>query len=161
MTATWVREGERKRIPYENPQRRRYNTLVLYAPEGPAPALDWYGSPHHLTADHLLGFLLVRPPCPVPLVIVLDNASFHRGLDVQEALPALWARRIYLYYLPPYSPELNEAERLFRTVKHYELPERTYPSLPALAAAVETAFARCETRLFAQHQTETQPRLAA
>lgn len=161
MTATWVRRGERKRIPYENPQRRRYNTLVLYAPEGPAPALDWYGSPAHLTADHLLGFLVLRPPCPVPLVIVLDNASFHRSLDVQEALPALWARRIYLYYLPPYSPELNDAERLFRTVKHYELPERTYPSLPALADAVETAFARCETRLLAQHQTETQPRLAA
>jgi hypothetical protein len=41
VTYSWVRRGERKRVPYENPQRRRYNTLVLYAPEGPAPALDW------------------------------------------------------------------------------------------------------------------------
>jgi hypothetical protein len=30
----------------------------------------------------------------VPLVIALDNASFHRSRDIQDALPAVWARRI-------------------------------------------------------------------
>jgi transposase len=159
VTYSWVRRGERKRVPDENPQGRRYNTLVLYAPDGPAPALDWYGTRHHLTADDLLGFLLVRRPCPVPLVVVLDNASFHRGLDVQEALPTLWARGIDLYYLPPYSPELNDAERLFRRIKHHELPERAYTPLTALVDAVEGAFTRCEAELLAQHQI--QPRLAA
>jgi putative transposase len=159
VTYSWVRQGERKRVPYENPQGRRYNALVLYAPEGPAPALDWYGTKHHLTADDLLGFLLVRPPCPVPLVVALDNASFHRRLDVQEALPALWARGIYLYYLPPYSPELNDGERLFRRIKHHELPERTYTPLTALVDAVDAAFTRCAVELWAKHLI--QPRLAA
>ena len=146
-------------MPYENPQGRRYNTLVLYARAGPAPALDWCGTRHHFTADDLLGFLLVRPPGPVPLVIALDNASFHRSLDVEEALPALWARRIYLYYLPPYSPELNDAERLFRHVKHHELPERAYTPFAALEQAVDAAFTRCEEKLWLKHQI--QPRLAA
>jgi putative transposase len=159
VTYSWVRPGERKRVPYENPQGRRYNTLVLYAPAGPAPALDWWGTRQHLTADDLLGFLLARPPCPVPLVVVLDNASFHRSLEVQEALPALWARGIYLYYLPPYSPELNDAERLFRHVKHHELPERAYTPFAALEQAVDAAFTRCEDTLLAKHQI--QPRLAA
>ena len=159
MTYSWVRRGERKRIPYENPQGRRYNVLALYAPDGPAPALDWYGTRHHLTADDLLGFLLVRPPSPVPLVVVLDNASFHRSGVVQEARPALWARGIHLYYLPPYSPELNAAERLFRRLKHHELPARTYTPFTALVDAVEGAFARCEAELLAQ--PSTQPRLAA
>jgi putative transposase len=159
VTYSWVRPRERKRVPYENPQRRRYNTLVLYAPDGPAPALDWYGTRQHLTADDLLGFLVVRPPSPVPLVVVLDNASFHRSRDVQEARPALWARGIYLYYLPPYSPELNDVERLFRTIKHHDLPERTYTPLTALVDAVEGAFARREAHLLVQHSL--QPRLAA
>jgi putative transposase len=159
VTYSWVRPGERKRVPYENPQGRRYNTVVLHAPAGPAPALDWYGTRHHLTAEDLLGFLLVRPPCPVPLVVVLDNASFHRSREVREALPALWARGIYLYYLPPYSPELNDVERLFRRIKHQELPERAYTPLTALVDAVEGAFVRCEADLLAQHQI--QPRLAA
>ena len=53
-------------------------------------------------------------------------------------------------YLPPYSPELNAVERVFRTIKHHELPERTYPTLTKLTAAVEAAFARQETKLLAQ-----------
>ena len=159
MTYSWVRAGERKRVPFENPQGRRYNTLVLYAPAGPAPALDWAGTRHHFTADDVLGFLLARPPGPVPLVVALDNASFHRSWEIQEALPALWARGIYLYYLPPYSPELNEAERLFRHIKHHELPERVYTPVAVLEQAVDAALTRCEEILLAEHLI--QPRLAA
>ena len=48
------------------------------------------------------------------LVSVLDNASLHHSRGVQEALPRLWARRVYFYFLPPYSPELNEIEAVFR-----------------------------------------------
>jgi hypothetical protein len=100
MTATWVRRGERHRVPYENPQGRRYNTLVLYAPRGVQPAWDWIGKPRAFTAEDLIHFLLERPPCPVPLVIVLDNASLHRSHAIQNALPRLWARGIYLFFLP-------------------------------------------------------------
>src|SRR3954468_18636110 len=87
VTATWVRRGERKRVPYENPQGRRWNTLVLYAPTGVQPAWDWIGKPRAFTAEDFVAFLLERPPCPVPLVIVLDNASLHRSQAVRAALP--------------------------------------------------------------------------
>ena len=110
MTATWVRRGERQRVPYENPQRRRYNPLVLYAPRGVQPAWDWICKPRAFTAEDLIHFLLERPACPVPLVIVLDNASLHRSQAVRAALPRLWARGIYFYFLPAYSPELNAIE---------------------------------------------------
>jgi hypothetical protein len=149
-----VPHGERKRIPYENPQRRRYHGMALYAPSGPAPFFDWYGRTTHLTSDELIGLLAVRQRTAVPLIVVLDNASFHRSLDVQDASRELWKRRIYLYYLPPYSPELNAVERVFRTIKHQELPERTYPTLARLTTAVETAFARQEAKLLAQHPTQ-------
>ena len=76
--------------------------------------------------------------------------GFHLRMD---------ARRIYLYYLPPYSPELNDAERLFRHVKHHELPERAYTPFAALEQAVDAAFTRCEEKLWLKHQI--QPRLAA
>ena len=61
--------------------------LVLYAPRGVQPAWDWIGKPRAFTAEDLIHFLLERPPCPVPLVIVLDNASLHRSHAVQDALP--------------------------------------------------------------------------
>jgi hypothetical protein len=121
--------------------------MALYAPTGPAPFLDWHGRPTHLGSDEVIGLLAVRPRTALPLIVVLDNASFHHSLDIQDAIPALWKRRIYLYYLPPYSPELNAIERVFRTIKHHDLPERTYPTLHQLTTAVEAAFARQEARL--------------
>ena len=125
---------------------------------GPAQFLDWHGRSTHLTSDEVLGLLAVRQRTDRPLIVVLDNASFHHALDVQDAIPERWKRGVYLYYLPPYSPERNRIERLFRTIKHYDLPERTYPTLDQLTAAVEAAFARQEAKL---PPPATPPRLAA
>ena len=157
MSMSWVRAGERKYVPYENPERRRYNTLALYAPDGVQPAFDWIGSPRAFTGPDLVAFLLERPPCPVPLVIVLDNASLHHSRVVQEALPRLWERRIYFYFLPPYSPELNEIEAVFRGIKHCDLPERVYTPLAALEAAVDAAYTRFEEKLLAQSSYQLRP----
>ena len=154
---SWVRAGERKVVPYENPQRRRYNTLVLYAPDGVQPAFDWIGSPRAFTGPDLVHFLLERPPCPVPLVVVLDNASLHHSRVVQVALPQLWAKRIYFYFLPPYSPELNEIEPVFHVITHCDLPERVYTPLAALEAAVDDAYTRFENPLLAQPSDQLRP----
>ena len=157
MSLSWVRAGERKSVPSENPQRRRYNTLALYAPDGVQPAFDWIRSPRAFTGLDLVEFLLERPPCPVPLVIVLDNASLHHSRVVQEALPRLWAKRIYFYFLPPYSPELTEIEAVFRVIKHCDPPERVYTPLAALEAAVDGAYTRCEAKLLAQSSHQLRP----
>jgi putative transposase len=157
VSMSWVRAGERKVVPYENPQRRRYNTLALYAPDGVQPAFDWIGSPRAFTGPDLVEFLLERPPCPVPLVVVLDNASLHHSRVVQAALPRLWAKRIYFYFLPPYSPELNGIEPVFRVIKHCDLPERVYTPLTALEAAVDDAYTRFEEQLLAQHSYQLRP----
>jgi transposase len=63
----------------------------------------------------------------------------------------LWAAGIYLYFLPPYSPELNAIEAGFRVIKHEELPARRYATLPALIEAVDAAFTSYEVRLLAKH----------
>jgi putative transposase len=154
-----VRRGERQRVPYENPQGRRWNTLVLYAPTGVPPAWDWIGKPRAFTAEDFIEFLLQRPPCPVPLVIVLDNASLHRSQAVRAALPRLWARGSYCFFLPPYSPELNAIERSFRTIQQDDLTARVYTPLAALETAVAEADTRYEVTLLTQ--CDTQPRLAA
>lgn len=156
---SWVRRGERKRVPYENPQRRRLNAMAVSTRHGDVRALYWMLSRGHFDANDLLHFLRALPPAPVPTVIVLDNANFHRGHAVRDARPELRRRGIHLYFLPPYSPKLNDIERLFRTVKHHELPERTYLTLDRLERAVSDAFSRCEAKLLTQHAN--QPRKAA
>ena len=144
MTLTWVRRGERKRVPYENPQGRRLNVLAATVQVAAVTALHWLPARRSFDAVDLIGCLEQLADPALPTVVVLDNASFHRAREVREALPRLRGLRVYPYYLPPYSPELNDIERLFRTIKHHELPERTYPTFDALHDAVHAAFARYE-----------------
>ena len=65
-----------------------------------------------------------------PIYIVLDNASTHRSKMFRSAA-AEWAKskNITLIYLPPYSPELNLIEILWRMIKYYWLPMSAYCSL--------------------------------
>lgn len=162
MTYSWARRGERKRIPYENPQGRRLNVLAALVKQGPSPSLTWDAAPRTLRSRDLLAFLPGIPRrTDVPLVVVLDNASLHRSAVVRDALPALWTQRIYLYFLPPYSPELNDIEPVFRVIKHQEMPGRTYTTDAALEAAVDAAFAAYETRHYEAAKARIHPGLPA
>ena len=154
-----MRRGERKRMPYENPERRRLNVMAVVAQCQDISELHWMTSRRHLGSADLLHFLRELPPAPVPTVIVLDNAGLQRSQEVRAARAELWQRRIYLFYLPPYSPELNDIERLFRTIKHHELPERRYPTFDALDTAVVAAFKRQEAKRLTKPSSH--PRKAA
>ena len=158
MTYSWVLPGERKLIPYENPRSRRLNAMAALDRTGPEPGLYWVAKPNKaLKAEEFLRFLDALPRLPVLRVVVLDNGSIHRNDLVKAALPDLWAKGIYLYYLPPYSPEMNEIEHLFQDVKHHDLPERTYTAVQALKSAVNDAFTRAETRILAECEPKLRP----
>ena len=141
-------------MPYENLQGRRLNVLALATRGEDAAGLYWMTSRRHLDSADLLHFLRALPPAPVPTVVVLDNAGLHRSKEVRAAMADLRGRRIFLYYLPPYSPELNDIERLFRTIKHHELPERRYPTFDALEDAVVAAFERQEAHLLTKPSSQ-------
>ncbi len=137
-------------MPYENPEGRRVNALAALIWGDAAPALYWVAKPGSLRADHLVRFLTALPPVRVPTVVVLDNGSIHRSKETRAALTQLWARGVYLYFLPAYSPELNDIEAAFRVIKHHHLPERRYTTVPALLNAVHTAFTTYEERRIAK-----------
>jgi len=144
VTYSWVRPGQRKRVPYENPQRRRLNVLAATVQWADQTDLRWLAVRRSFDAVDLVCCLEQLAAPDLPTVVILDNAGFHHARLVREAVPALQRQRVYLYYLPPYSPELNDIERLFRVIKHHELPERTYPTFDALQEAVHAAFTRYE-----------------
>jgi hypothetical protein len=157
VTYTWVRRHERKHVPYENPEGRRVNALAALVWGDKPPALYWVAKPGSLRAEHLLRFLHELPPVTTPTVVVLDNGSIHRSTDLRVAVPDLWARGVYLCYLPPYSPELNDIEPVFRVIKHDELPERRYATVPALLDAVHIAFTTYEARRIANSVHHPRP----
>jgi len=96
-----------------------------------------------------------------PLVMVVDNYSVHVSQLVKEALPELAAANIYLFYLPPYSPELSDIEPVWQTVKHHEMPERSHSEVRDLKWSVEEALTRKADALLkanSEDQSEDQPR---
>jgi hypothetical protein len=148
---TWAREGTRVVVPSEAPQGRRVNVVGALAPDGPAPRLVYASRAGKRDSTVVLQFICQQvaglPADPAalpagyrrarPCVIVLDNYSVHRSKVVQAVQPALEAAGGAFYYLPPYSPELNQIEPLWRHVKYEDLPERSYATGDALKAAVD------------------------
>jgi transposase len=57
------------------------------------------------------------------IYLILDNASYHHSKQVKEYLKQ--KRRIKLIFLPPYSPNLNPIERLWRLM-HQKLTWNRY-----------------------------------
>ena len=69
-------------------------------------------------------------------LVVIDNAPTHTSAAF-EACRAEWeARGLYVMFLPPYCPELNLIEVLWRKVKSEWLPLSAYRSFKDLARAL-------------------------
>ena len=72
-------------------------------------------------------------------VVVLDNASFHRGLTIRVRQPIWAAKGLLLRYLPPYCPMLNRIETTWRVLKGFLMPRRCYDTVNELRAALLVA----------------------
>ena len=72
--------------------------------------------PEYVNAETTVAFfdqLTAAYPFAPSIHIILDQSGYHRSLLVQsEAL----RRNIVLHYLPPYSPNLNPIERLWKVM---------------------------------------------
>jgi transposase len=65
------------------------------------------------------------------IAIIMDGAGWHRskGLKIPE--------NIYIFLLPPYSPELNPVERFWRYLKQNVLHNRLFETLESLETSLD------------------------
>lgn len=80
-----------------------------------------------------------------PTVVVMDNAKVHK---VKQAMEAWQKRGLFLFYLPPYSPHLNIAERLWKELKARWLRPEDYLSSDQLFYVVNLALVAVGKSLF-------------
>jgi transposase len=139
--SSWCLPGQRKRVPYEYPSGRRVKTLAAYEPLASEPWLGSCALERTLTSEDVLAYLRGLPRAAVPRVVVLDNAGIHTSKLVKAQRKALSQAGIYLYFLPPYSPELNAVEPVFKQIKHHDIPIRSHTSKTELRMSVEAGFA--------------------
>lgn len=69
--------------------------------------------------------------------LILDNAPIHRSLKFKAKMQEWAKRNIHILFLPPYSPELNPIEILWRFIKYQWLPISAYGGFKKLTNAVD------------------------
>lgn len=75
-----------------------------------------------------------------PSIWVLDNVSYHTTQVVVDFLAGL-APTIQVVWLSPYSPELNDIERVWKYVKGASLANYYFGTVANLRAAIDSVFA--------------------
>jgi transposase len=71
-----------------------------------------------------------------PALVVVDNAPIHTSEDFEEELERWQKEDLYVKFLPPYCPELNLIEILWRKIKYEWLPLDAYQNFKTLTASL-------------------------
>lgn len=110
----WTPVGERHMIDAR--RGRRLNVVGALLSSGELFTVKLWET---MTAVLFAAFLgLLVDHVGKPLVVILDNASVHKAKSIQPMLKLLEQRGLKLYFLPPYSPELNRIEKLWHKMKY-------------------------------------------
>ena len=75
-------------------------------------------------------------------VVILDNLSAHKGKETRELIESVG---VELWFLPPYSPDLNPIEKMWSKIKQFlrSFKARSQDALyDAIAAALKTVTAK-------------------
>lgn len=131
----WVKRGQRKRIP---------------APGAPKfvhvfGACNWqtgnvlYQTHRRKNSDSFIEFLehiMQTVPAQQKVILVMDNASYHRSYASQAAL-ALFEERLRVVWLPKYCPFLNPIERFWLHLKNLAAANHLHHDLDDLTHAID------------------------
>lgn len=112
--SAWTPKAERHLI--EAKRGKRLNVLAAMLSNGELfSAKLWQTT----TSDLFIGFLgLLKEHVAMPITVILDNASIHKAKANAHAVEYLKKLGVTLYFLPPYSPELNRIEKFWHLMKY-------------------------------------------
>lgn len=73
--------------------------------------------------------------------IIIDNSPIHTSKIFKKMLPIWQEKKLNFYFLPPYSPELNLIEIVWRFIKYKWLPISAYLNLESLKGSLSHVLA--------------------
>jgi len=120
----WIKKGQEREIR-SNTGRRRLNIHGAIDIQTTAAVIryeDWVNA--EAVIRLLQDIAQSRPDAPV-IYFICDNAPYYRAKAVTEYLKT---SRIKIIFLPPYSPNLNLIERLWKYFKRNVLYNQYYPT---------------------------------
>jgi transposase len=87
-----------------------------------------------------IGFLkIILKETRKPIHLIIDNAAYHRSAEVQAFL-LNHKKRITIHYLPPYSPDYNPIEGLWKKIKKETTHNVYFETLEELQGCLVSQF---------------------
>jgi len=122
--------------------RQRFN--VLGALNAVTHQLISITNDTYINSDSVCALLLKLSEAStgIPITVILDNARYQRCMKVQDYAGKL---KIELLFLPPYSPNLNIIERLWKFTKRKCLYAKYYEKLPEFKTAISACLSKTGT----------------
>lgn len=135
LHSCWMKRGQQKLIPAPGKQAREH----------------WFGgynwrsdevwTTHHARRNSesfvlFIEYLMMTIYPNHKVVLVMDNASFHKSALAQAAL-SLFEDRLSIIWLPKYCPFLNPIERFWQHLKTLANVNRLHKSLQTLIDCTE------------------------
>jgi transposase len=108
----WMNRGQQKEVVTPGKNRKRYLAGAMNAKEGLLTVVEGEGKNSWLFVG-LLGALVEDYPLATRIHVILDNCRIHDSKITQRAV-SLYGGRIVLHFLPPYCPDENKIERLWK-----------------------------------------------
>jgi transposase len=109
----WSRRGERAFCSAPRNWGKNVTLISSLSTEGMGPSVAVEGATTRVVFEAYLEEALC-PSLRAGQVVVMDNLSAHKAEKVREIIEE---RGCELYYLPPYSPDLNPIEQAFSKMK--------------------------------------------
>lgn len=93
----------------------------------------WYAQP---VKTYLEALAQAAQRLTKEIVVILDKAGFHRANLIKDQQVDWEARGLSLWFQPPYAPQCNLIETVWKKLKGFLLPRRCYDNREQLLDAV-------------------------
>lgn len=132
----WIRTGEEVEIKTTNGRRHLNITgaIEINSKDVITRTTAWVNED---SVCELLKAIKLKNLEEENITLIMDNAAFNRSCKVRLLAEVL---KINLFYLPPYSPNLNPIERLWKFAKKKVLYNQYYEKFPDFKFAFNTFF---------------------
>lgn len=133
----WIRKNQNKTLPTFSGWKRKHiiGAIELSGLKVVSSEKD------KINGDKIIEFLRVleaSEPEKDKIYLICDNAGYHKSKKVKEYLSG---SRIELIFLPPYSPNLNPIERLWKFMHKIVSNNKWYEDFKSFSEAVDKFFA--------------------
>lgn len=123
----WIKTGENFNVKTNSGMRKRVNICGAIEINSLDVVARSFETINHQSVCQILRAIRAKNPDEERVSIVFDGASYNKSQKVKELAKKL---KIRILYLPPYSPNLNPIERLWKFMKKNVTANRYFEEFP-------------------------------